>query len=137
MRKDCVFCQIELEPKQRMLLSNEHCMFLQLDDSDIKGKNLEGAGVIVPKKHRETAFDLTKDEWNATYDLLLDVQKYIDEKHQPDGYNLGWNCGKVGGQHIFHAHFHVLPRYQDEPLSGKGIRYMFKNEKNQRIHDGT
>ena len=61
-----------------------------------------------------------------------EVKKYLDENYQPQGYNLGWNCGEVGGQHIFHAHFHILPRYENEPLAGKGIRYILKSEENQR-----
>ena len=130
--KDCVFCHPELDSQQQILLSNEYCMFLQLKDAKQPGIPLEGAGVIVPKIHRETAFDLTVEEWNATYSLLQEVKSYLDKKYQPQGYNLGWNCGEIGGQHIFHCHFHVLPRYEDEQLAGKGIRYMFKSEKNQR-----
>ncbi|MFK3833339.1 HIT family protein, partial [Staphylococcus saprophyticus] len=29
-------------------------------------------------------------------------------------------------------HFHVIPRYKDESLAGKGIRYMFKSKENTR-----
>lgn len=124
---DCVFCHVNLVSTQKVIFTNDHCMFLQLDTSRNVGSILEGAGVIVPKVHRETVFDLTQSEWNATYELLQEVKDYLDANHQPDGYNLGWNSGAVGGQHIFHAHFHILPRYRDEPLAGKGIRYMFKN----------
>lgn len=130
--KDCIFCHSELEPTQKIILSNEYCWFLQLEQSQQKGIQLEGSGVIVPKLHRETAFDLTIEEWNATYTLLQDVKNYLDKRHQPQGYNLGWNCGEIGGQHIFHSHFHILPRYTDEPFAGKGIRYMFKSETNKR-----
>ncbi|SES62404.1 histidine triad (HIT) family protein [Oceanobacillus limi] len=130
--ENCVFCNPDLEPNQSVILSNEHCLFLQLEQSQLKGSTLEGAGLIVPKKHRETAFDLTQIEWEATYKLLQQVKQYIDEEHEPHGYNLGWNCGEVAGQHIFHAHFHVIPRYEDEPLAGKGIRYLFKGKENQR-----
>ena len=133
MDKECVFCNPESDQSQIVVMSNDHCLFLQLEKSRIKGIQLEGAGVIVPRMHRETAFDLTKEEWNATYTLLQEVKKHIDKEFKPDGYNLGWNCGEVGGQHIFHAHFHVLPRYEDEPLAGKGIRHMFKGRENQRI----
>ncbi|QKS73142.1 HIT domain-containing protein [Paenalkalicoccus suaedae] len=128
----CIFCQVELVPDQNVVLSNEHCMFLQVDEAQIRGVQLEGAGLIVPKVHRETTFDLTAEEWQGTYSLLHEVKKYIDEVHQPDGYNLGWNCGEEAGQHVFHAHFHVIPRYADEPLAGKGIRYLFKSKENNR-----
>lgn len=130
--EDCVFCKPTLEPNQVVVLSNEYCLFLQLEQAKIKGSQLEGSGLIVPRRHRETAFDLTEEEWIATYSLLQEVKQLIDNKYEPQGYNLGWNCGEVGGQHIFHAHFHVIPRFADEPLAGKGIRYMFKSEENIR-----
>ncbi|SIS63656.1 HIT family protein [Salimicrobium flavidum] len=122
----------EFEPEQELILSNEHCLFLQLNHYQMKGEQLEGSGLIVPWQHRETVFDLTEEEWKGTYRLLQEVKNYIDSNHNPQGYNLGWNCGEVGGQHIFHAHFHVIPRYEDEPLARKGIRYLFKNENNRR-----
>lgn len=129
---NCVFCNLDLEPKQRIIFSNNHCLFLQLEQSNMKGSQLEGAGVIVPKMHRKTVFDITEEEWMATYSLLQQVKEYIDHNHKPQGYNIGWNCGEVGGQHIFHAHLHVIPRYVDEPLAGKGIRYIFKSIENIR-----
>lgn len=127
-----MFCNPSLEPTQNIVMDNEYCMFLQLAQAQIKGKQLEGAGLIVPREHRETAFDLTYEEWSATYSLLQDVKEYLDENYGPQGYNLGWNCGEVGGQHIFHAHFHVIPRYSDEPMAGKGIRSLFKGSENNR-----
>jgi hypothetical protein len=36
----------------------------------------------------------------------------------PDGYNVGWNGGRVGGKEIIHAHLHVIPRFRQEPLTG-------------------
>ncbi|MUK88534.1 HIT domain-containing protein [Ornithinibacillus sp. L9] len=129
MGLNCVFCNLELEPEQQILLSNKYCMFLQLKEADQQErKQLNGAGLIVPIKHRRTVFDLTNEEWNATYTLLQEVKKLIDVRYHPDGYNLGWNCETIGGQHIMHAHFHVIPRYKEEPFAGKGIRYLFKSK---------
>ena len=93
---------------------------------------LIGSGLIVPKRHCETVFDLSEEEWNSTFKLLKEVKNHLDEKYHPDGYNVGWNVGHVGGQEIFHAHLHVIPRYKDEPLSGKGIRYWLKQPHNKR-----
>lgn len=92
----------------------------------LKDNILRGSYVIIPKSQVETPFDLTEEEWNDTFLLLKDVKQYLDKKYKPDGYNVGWNVGKVGGQNVAHAHLHVLPRYKDEPLAGKGIRFMFK-----------
>lgn len=94
--------------------------------------SIEGSGMIIPRQHRETVFDLTATEWAATFTLLQAVKQLLDEAMQPDGYNVGWNCGTVGGQSVFHAHLHVIPRFADEPLAGKGIRHWFKQESNRR-----
>jgi diadenosine tetraphosphate (Ap4A) HIT family hydrolase len=124
--KDCIFCDIENQGN--IVLSNDYCLFLQQDQPV-----LIGSGIIVPRSHRETVFDLTKDEWNATFDLLKEVKKVLDEKYNPQGYTVGWNVGSVGGQHIFHAHLHVIPRFEDEPYAGKGIRHWIKKEENKRV----
>lgn len=125
--KNCLFCSVEDDLEQKIIMSNQYCMFLQEPQ-----KVLIGSGLIVPKEHRETVFDLTKDEWNATFELLLEVKMYLDSKYKPQGYNIGWNVGNVGGQEIFHAHLHVIPRFKDEPMSGKGIRYWLKQPQNRR-----
>lgn len=125
--KNCLFCSIDNDLEQKIVMSNQYCMFLQKPQ-----EVLIGSGIIVPKEHRETVFDLSKDEWNATFELLQEVKVYLDSKYKPQGYNIGWNVGNAGGQEIFHAHLHVIPRYVDEPMSGKGIRYWLKQPQNKR-----
>ncbi|MED4754734.1 HIT family protein [Brevibacillus choshinensis] len=119
---NCPYCNILNDDEHEVIISNDICTYSLLKEQEIKG-----AGIIVPKQHRETVFDLTEDEWIATYQLLHEVKLYLDEKYNPDGYNVGWNCGQVGGQHVFHSHLHVIPRYANEIMAGKGIRYLFKN----------
>ena len=36
------------------------------------------------------------------------------------------------GQEVSHAHLHVVPRFKDEPLASKGIRYWLKQAANRR-----
>jgi diadenosine tetraphosphate (Ap4A) HIT family hydrolase len=126
--KQCPFCRIETFENQKVMLENEYCLFLQMPQ-DV----LEGSGVIVPKKHRETVFDLTEEEWTATHQLLQEAKQLLDTKYKPDGYNVGWNSGETGGQHIFYAHLHVIPRFADEPYAGRGIRSWLKREENKRL----
>ena len=88
--------------------------------------------MIIPKSHAESPFELSEEEIAATFTLLKEAKIILDEKYNPDGYNVGWNCGKVAGQEVFHAHLHVILRFKDEPLSGKGIRHWLKQENNRR-----
>src|SRR5512139_1340298 len=122
----CPFCSPDLDQAQ-VILENVLCLFLQQPEPV-----LIGSGIIIPRHHRATLFDLTLEEWEATFDLLIEVKALLDQRYAPDGYNVGWNSGRVGGQEVFHAHMHVIPRYKDEPLAGKGIRYWLKQDSNRR-----
>jgi diadenosine tetraphosphate (Ap4A) HIT family hydrolase len=122
----CPFCSPALD-QTWVILENVHCLFLQQPEPV-----LIGSGIIIPRQHRETVFELTAEEWNATFSLLIQAKAWLDQHYAPAGYNIGWNCGQVGGQEVFHAHLHVIPRYSDEPLAGKGIRHWLKQEVNKR-----
>jgi len=91
----CEFCNLNLNAGQQIIMENESCYFLQLDE-------------------------------------LQKVKVHIDNSHKPDGYNIGWNVYETGGQHINHAHMHVMPRYHDEKLAYKGIRSHLKDKSNRR-----
>ncbi|MBI5352554.1 MAG: HIT family protein [Chloroflexi bacterium] len=123
---DCKFCDPFVNPTE-IVLENDLCIFLQHEETV-----LIGAGLIIPRAHHETVFDLTPGEWVATREMIHQVKSLLDETYHPDGYTVGWNCGEAGGQHVFHAHLHIIPRYKDEPFAGKGLRHWLKQEENKR-----
>lgn len=77
-------------------------------------------------------FDPTPEERAATSDLLREAQALLDRDYRPRGYTVGRNRGQVGGQEIFHAHLHVIPRYEDEPFAGRGRRSWLNSAENAR-----
>jgi len=123
----CPYCPI-VDPAVKVIFENDLVRFAQ--NERVQGA-LKHSGVIVPIRHRETVFDLSEAEITATFRLLAVVKKWMDANFAPDGYNVGWNCGKVGGQELFHAHMHVIPRFRQEPLAGKGIRTWLKSDANK------
>ena len=123
----CIYCPIT-DPDQRIIFKEELVLFLQHER--LQGA-LKHSGVIIPIQHRETVFDLTEAEILATFKLLAIVKQWMDESFGPDAYNVGWNCGKIGGQEVFHAHMHVIPRFRQEPLAGAGIRTLLKSDANK------
>lgn len=106
----CPFCDPETLEIETML-ENRFCRFLQQPD-----KVLSGAGVIIPKRHCETRYEMDLDEWDAMQDLLNQVKAFITTSHKPLGYTIGWNCGAVSGVIIHHVHMHVIPRLTNEPI---------------------
>lgn len=121
---------IQINDKEDPTFENDTMMGVR--SNNLKHNTLVGSYVIIPKSQVGTPFELSDKEWEDTKLLMREIKAYLDEKYHPDGYNLGWNVGKVGGQEVAHAHLHIIPRYADEPLAGKGIRYWFKQPENIR-----
>ena len=110
----------------------ENDTMIAVRSNNLKNNTLIGSFVIIPKSQVSTPLDLSDDEWKDTKILMEEIKKYLDKKYKPDGYNIGWNVGKVAGQEIAHAPLHIIPRYADEPYAGKGLRYWFKQPENVR-----
>jgi histidine triad (HIT) family protein len=124
----CPYCPIS-DPEMKVIFENDLVLFMQ--NERVQGA-LKHSGVIIPIQHRETVFDLSEAEITAPFRLLAVVKKWMDESFAPDGYNIGWNCGRTGGQEVLHTHMHVIPRFRQEPLAGKGIRTLLKSDANKQ-----
>jgi diadenosine tetraphosphate (Ap4A) HIT family hydrolase len=128
MAHDCGLCHPDGNPDNRVIFRHDAVLFVQ---NEKEQGTLRGSGVIIPVRHAETVFDLAPQEIAATFALLKLVKAWMDEQYHPDGYNVGWNCGAVGGQIDMHAHMHVIPRFRQEPYAGRGIRYWLKQPANR------
>ena len=111
----------------------ENETMIAVKSNNLKNNTLIGSYVIIPKSQVGSPFELSQKEWCDSKSLMLEVKDYIDKKYSPDGYNIGWNVGKAAGQEVAHAHMHIIPRYNDEPYAGKGLRYWFKQPENIRL----
>ena len=128
MSKDCPYCPFS-HPGDQLLFENDLAVFCI--NEHFQGA-LKHSGIIVPKEHRETVFDMTHAELAASFSLLETVKDWMEVEFDPDGYNIGWNCYPAAGQEVMHAHMHVIPRFSNEPLAGKGIRAHLKGPTNER-----
>lgn len=122
--------KIQVDETEEPVFENDSAVAVR--SNNLKEGTLVGSYVIIPKSQVGSPFELTDKEWIDTKKLLHQVKEYIDKTYQPDGYNLGWNVGEVAGQSVEHAHFHILPRYKDEPYAGRGIRSWLKSTENVR-----
>ena len=116
---DCVFCNLT---KEEILFENDLAVAF-FDSHPVS----TGHTLVIPKRHCETYFDLTKDEISAIYELSQKVKDFLDKEYHPDGYNVGFNVGEAGGQSVMHAHMHIIPRYKgDVERPRGGIRKIIK-----------
>jgi diadenosine tetraphosphate (Ap4A) HIT family hydrolase len=122
----CPFCRENELLKGVVRYEDDLWYYVEFNDKEIKN-----SGMVITKRHIVTPFEISVEEWTQLHSLLPKLKQLIDD-YSPDGYNIGWNVGSAAGQNVMHAHMHILPRYADEPLAGKGIRYAFKQYENKR-----
>ncbi len=109
----CLFCDLA---KQDHLMEFDHCYAIY----DVNPVS-QGHVLIIPKHHFVHWFETPKEAQNDILNALPQVKAHLDQTYQPDGYNVGFNCGDVAGQTVFHLHVHVIPRYQgdvEDPTGG-------------------
>ena len=107
---DCELCS-----QHEVLLENALAYVRQDNNSLSRGHVL-----VVPKRHVPSFFDMTTEEQAAVLALLREIQKTIQQQHSPDGYNIGVNIGKAGGQSRMHVHMHLIPRYAGDVSDPRG-----------------
>ena len=77
--------------------------------------------LIISKSSKSDYFNLDENEKKELTELIDIAKGLIESKHQPNGFNIGMNCGTDAGQTIMHFHCHIIPRYKgdvDDPTGG-------------------
>jgi diadenosine tetraphosphate (Ap4A) HIT family hydrolase len=113
---DCVFCQIARGEKEAEILARfKHCYVVK-DQFPVS----EGHVLIIPFEHTETWFTASEEVRLEIMQAIQELKTRLDAEYQPDGYNIGINCGKSAGQTVMHLHVHLIPRYQGDVAKPQG-----------------
>ncbi len=82
--------------------------------------------LIIPKKHISNYFEANQQTKDKLWKLIDECKEIADKKFNPDGYNIGINCGEEAGQTVMHLHIHLIPRYKGDIDNPKGgVRGLF------------
>jgi diadenosine tetraphosphate (Ap4A) HIT family hydrolase len=79
-----------------------------------------GHALVVPFRPIATWWDAELAEQHDLVDLVAVVKRLLDERHRPDGSNVGFNDGPAAGQTVGHLHLHVIPRYAGDVADPRG-----------------
>ena len=111
--KDCIFCN--LEPSR---IEDRNEFFVAIKDLY---PVTEGHTLIIPNRHVESFFELTRDEEIAMLDMLSSQRQELSELDTSiTGFNVGINDGEDAGQTIMHCHIHLIPRRKGDMESPRG-----------------
>jgi histidine triad (HIT) family protein len=108
----CVFCKIVCGeiPSARVIEADQAVAFLDINPVT------RGHTLLVPKAHYAKLADLP-DLLSASVSMLLPrLARAVVAATGAHGLNVIVNNGAVAGQTIDHCHWHLIPRFNDDPV---------------------
>ena len=110
----CLFCVIN----KKEIVDENKLAYTSFDSYPVSKQHC----LIIPKRHINDYFKLTKDEIIACNQLIKNIKNKIENNDKSvKGFNIGINSGKEAGQTIFQMHIHLIPRYKgdvNDPTGG-------------------
>ncbi|MGL4722278.1 MAG: HIT family protein [Desulfovibrionaceae bacterium] len=109
----CLFCKIvSKELPVHLLYEDEHVLsFLDIAPITL------GHCLIIPKEHYSNVLNTPKEFGAHLLHAIHIVGSAILQGMNTTGLNVNQNNGSLAGQVIFHTHWHLIPRYNNDTLS--------------------
>ena len=82
----------------------------------------KGHTLLVPKKPSANIFETDEETMKHIGAAIPKVANAIKKAFQPDGLNIIQNNGEYADQSVFHIHFHLIPRYEND-IDGFGYKW--------------
>jgi histidine triad (HIT) family protein len=109
---DCVFCKIvagEL-PSYKVWEDDNILAFLTIEPI------ARGHTLVIPKDHHQDIFQTSEEALAAMNVACKKVADLLKEKLGVENVNIINASGKAAQQSVFHIHYHVVPRYEQDGL---------------------
>ncbi len=113
MAEDCIFCSILAgDLPGEVVDEDEHTVaFMDINPWT------RGHAVVIPRRHVRDLYEIDDQELARTSIAAKRLALKMRDRLGCDGVNLLNSCGAAAWQTIWHFHMHVIPRYDDDPLS--------------------
>ncbi len=107
--ENCIFCKIIRNEiaSVKIYEDNETLAFLDISP-DTRGHVL-----VLPKSHYENIYGIPVETWCLMNITAQKIAIALKASLSSDGINIAMNNESAAHQLIFHAHIHVIPRYND------------------------
>jgi ATP adenylyltransferase len=108
----CVFClAADGDDETHLVVHRGERAFVLLN----KFPYASGHLLVAPYRHGAGFAELDDGEALEVHRLGADGTSALEALYGPEGFNLGWNMGRIAGAGIVdHAHMHVVPRWSGD-----------------------
>ncbi len=109
----CIFCKIVNKkiPSYKVLDTNTTYAFLDINPATY------GHIVVIPKNHTSDFLEMNDEDTKAMMVDLKALANHALLKLNATGINIESNIKASAGQEVFHTHFHIIPRYDDNKIN--------------------
>lgn len=98
--------------KQSDLVYKDGLVSVFINSFFIQGN--EGHLIVVPNKHFENLYELDSKSGHRIMDVSKKVALAMKKGYKCDGVTIRQNNEPASGQHAFHYHMHIFPRYKND-----------------------
>lgn len=105
---DTIFKKIIAREIPADIIYEDEQVLAFLDISPIR----KGHALIIPKHPAVDIFDIEADVFAHMATVAQRIARALKETVGAKGVNLHMNNGSEAGQDVFHAHLHVIPRFE-------------------------
>jgi ATP adenylyltransferase len=105
----CVFCAaVEGDDEEKLVVHRGARVIVLLN----KFPYTSGHVMVAPQRHVGDFGELDDEEALEVHRLASAAIGALAQAYGPQGYNVGWNLGRVAGAGVVdHVHLHVVPRW--------------------------
>ncbi|HCY6766850.1 TPA: HIT family protein [Staphylococcus aureus] len=115
---ETIFCKILTGEIPSFKVYEDDYVYAFLDISQVT----KGHTLLIPKKASANIFETDEETMKHIGAALPKVANAIKRAFNPDGLNIIQNNGEFADQSVFHIHFHLIPRYEND-IDGFGYKW--------------
>ena len=109
---NCIFCSIIAGdiPSHKIYEDSSHLAFLDIFPAS------KGHTLVIPKEHHADIHAMSADAYGSMASVAKNVADLLMSKLSSEGTTIMQMNREAGWQTVFHAHMHVIPRWQGDAL---------------------
>lgn len=105
--ENCIFCQIIAGDLPACKVYEDEHVLAFLDITQVT----KGHTLVIPKQHVRNILDMKAETAIQVFRKVPDIARSLQQVTGATGLNILNNSEEVAGQTVFHAHIHLIPRF--------------------------
>ncbi|MCZ6703472.1 MAG: HIT family protein [Ignavibacteria bacterium] len=107
---ECIFCNIAERKSEAEIVFEDDSIISFLDIQPIN----YGHTLVIPKKHFDNFLTIPSEELIHLINATQYISGAVKRSVSADGFNIISNNGDSAGQTVYHFHFHIIPRFNED-----------------------